>query len=106
MPSVLEQARKDGLDALLADGGEKVTFRNKSFIVLIDRNAGSIVPRRRGEPTFVENYDTVIEIGVDLLTTPPESGEIFTEPNGTKHRIQRVARLGLTWSCRCPAKVA
>lgn len=97
MPAANVTAHKAAFEASLRLNGEAVTFRGAPTQSLINRS--------RNRPTWKPGANTDAPTGVTAWfrasLTEPKKGEVFTDDQGTEHRIEDSNYIGHAWECEC-----
>lgn len=96
-----DTALVSGFDALLAEAGDTITFRNGSVSAVIDWMPSDERPPGRDLPDFDTQATSRFEIKQGAVSPAPKVGEIVTTDGPVYHRIQEVRFNGSAWVLDC-----
>lgn len=97
MPAANVAAHKSAFESSLSYNGEAVTFRGQITQALFNRS--------KDRPTWKLGANSDAPGGVSIWLrasfSEPKQGEVITDSDGTKHRIESANLLGFAWACEC-----
>lgn len=103
MSSASADAEIEGFSALLAHGGESLTFRSGTLTALVNRDP--FEKKNSSKRVDLDSQDVseiqILTSTVTALTPPPATGESFLDEFGHYHRIDRWKRIGVATAFYC-----
>jgi hypothetical protein len=96
-------AEIEGFSALLAHGGESLTFRTGKLTALVNRDPfeKKNSPKRVDLDSRDVSEIQILTTTIAALSTAPKTGETFEDEFGYFHRIDTWKRTGATTTYNC-----